>query len=246
MKSKFKKILSKIENYLFPSHCLICHLPGSVLCPACRIKIKTPPPRCPLCGTKSKLGAICPNCYSPINNIYFDAVFALGSHEQLNLQLIIKTIENKRVGQLAYIMGRLLGRKLINEYSSYLSGHNDNEIIIMPMPLHKKQLRKEGGSQIKLIAQGVHEICNWPINLKLKRISNKKIDRQSFLRQNIFFNYHDKNNLKNKTIILVDSIFTTGATANTAACTLKKAGAKKVLVVVLLKNSIIISYLQNC
>jgi len=240
MSLNFKNFLNKIDNYLLPSRCLICHKFGTILCPACRVKIKVLPPHCPLCGQKSNLGFICSSCRHQKNNLYFDAVFALGEYEQTNLKLVLQALKYKGLRSLAFIVGRLLGRHLGREWHHYALKNTNEEIIITPIPLHKKRLRKKGFNPAQLLAQGLAEICPWPLDYNLKRNSyqkpNTSLNYSRPLKQKKIFSYKGENNLSNKTIILVDDVFSTGATANAAAYTLKQAGAKKIIVVVAAKN----------
>jgi predicted amidophosphoribosyltransferase len=225
----FKKILKKFDNYLLPNRCLICHRPGNLLCPACRVKIKILPPHCPLCGKKSTLGFICPNCQNQTNNIYFEAVFALGKYEQTRLKISLQTLKRKGLYPLALIIGRMLGRLLIKEWHHYSLKNNSNKkIVIIPIPLSKRCLRTRGFNPAKLLAQGVAEICPWPLDYNLKCHPHSK--------QKKIFRYQGDNNLSDKTIILIDDVFNTGATANAASYALKQAGAKKIIVVVAAKN----------
>jgi ComF family protein len=240
MSLNFKKILSKIDNYLLPSHCLICHQAGPTLCPACRVKIKALPSHCPLCGKKSNLGFICSGCHRPENNLYFEAVFALGKYEQTNLKPILQALKYKGLRPLALIIGRMLGRHLAGEWHHYSLKHPNDEVIIIAIPLHKKRLRERGFNQAQLLAQGVAEICPWPLDLKLKRLSHQKpsasLNYSARLKQKKIFVYQSDNSLTNKTIILIDDVFITGATANAAAHALKQAGAKKIIVAVVAKS----------
>ncbi|MDD2680572.1 MAG: phosphoribosyltransferase family protein [Patescibacteria group bacterium] len=241
MSLNFKTFLKKIDNYLLPSRCLICHQVNSLLCPACRVKIKYLAPHCPLCGRKSKLGFICSNCQPKASNLYFEAVFALGKYEQNNLKIALQALKQRGLRPLGLIIGRLLGRRLVKEWHQYtLQNNPSEEVIIMPIPLHKKCLRTRGFNQAQLLAQGIAEICPWPLNYNLKRLSYQKpsapLSYSTERRQKKIFFYQGSDNLAATIIILVDDVFTTGATANAAAQALKQAGAKKIIVAVAAKS----------
>ncbi|MBN2884707.1 ComF family protein [Patescibacteria group bacterium] len=243
MPLKFKNILTKIENYLFPEYCLICKQAGNTFCPACRASIKQSTPRCSFCGQKSTLGLICNNCRQ--NNIDYpiDGVFAYSSYEYTYLKIALKALKFQGLRPLGLILGRMLGRKLLTEWRIYQSTNPTQKLIsptIIAMPLHKKRERERGFNQSLLIAQGVSEICNWQINTNLQRRSYQKPSAQlkyhSRLKQKKIFLYSSDKNLQKQTIILVDDIFTTGATAHDAALALKQAGAGTIIVVVVAQS----------
>lgn len=225
MNLNFKSFLNKIDNYLLPNYCIICHRAGSILCPACRVKIKTLNSHCPLCGKKSLLGFICSACHHKKNNLYFDAVFALSKYEEKKIKIILTTLKNKGLSSLAIIIGRLLAKHLANEWHRYSLKNKNEEVVIMPIFPHKKDLRKKGFNPQKIIAQELARIYLWPLDYNLKRHSYRKT-----------FSYSSAIDLSSKTIILIDKLFKTGTTANTASYILKQAGAKKIIVVVIAKD----------
>lgn len=113
---------------------------------------------------------------------------------------------------------------------------------IVPVPLSKTRLRKRGYNQSLLLAKILSE------NLKLPVVENALIRAKDTPPQaevkdwearktNIqnCFGIADSELIKNKNIILVDDVFTSGATLNEAAKTLKSSGAKMILGLVIAK-----------
>jgi len=116
------------------------------------------------------------------------------------------------------------------------------EFILIPLPLHKKRLRWRGFNQAELIAKGLSDFLKIPLFSDVL-IKNKKTLPQAKLpkekrQKNVrgaFFCKKPKI-IKDKRILLVDDVFTTGATMKEAARVLKKAGAKSVWGIVVAKE----------
>jgi ComF family protein len=120
--------------------------------------------------------------------------------------------------------------------------------LIIPVPLHIKKLRKRGFNQSIILADPLGKKWQIPVNFSLLKrskftLSQTGLDKKERER-NIkgAFEVRDKEKIAGRNIILIDDVYTTGATLNECAKTLTKAGAKKVAVLTLarvLQDSII-------
>lgn len=122
---------------------------------------------------------------------------------------------------------------------------DEANILIIPIPLHLKKQKERGFNQSELLAQNIssHFALNLdnkilfrnrnnPSQAKIPDFSERKINVEG-----IFQIALDKVDfLKNKLIILVDDVYTSGATMQEAASVLKKHGAKKIIGLVLAKG----------
>jgi len=111
--------------------------------------------------------------------------------------------------------------------------------LIIPVPLHIKKLRERGFNQSLILARAIGEKQQIPVNFSLLK-RHKFTETQTGMhkaerKQNIkkAFEISDKEKIAGKDIILVDDVYTTGATVNECAKTLIKAGARKVSVLTL-------------
>jgi ComF family protein len=244
MHANFKNILTKIENYFFPENCITCKQAGSLFCPACRTSIKSSVSRCFFCGQKSTLGLVCKNCRQNNKDYPIDGIFYYGAYEQTYLKIALRALKFQGLRSLGLILGRMLGRKLSTEWQKYQLTNPIKKLanpLIIAIPLHRRRQHERGFNQSLLIAQGIVEICNWQINYNLKRLSyqkpSAKLKYSSRLQQKKIFKYSSIDNLQGQTIILVDDILTTGATAHAAALTLKQAGAGIIIMAVMAKST---------
>ncbi len=116
---------------------------------------------------------------------------------------------------------------------------NAGNFIVMPVPLHTKRLRQRGFNQSLLLARYVAKALDVDIDyLSLVRsrftqpqTGLKKKERQRNVKK--AFELKSPHSVKGKNILLVDDVATTGSTLNECARVLKKAGAKKVIALVL-------------
>ena len=119
---------------------------------------------------------------------------------------------------------------------------NFSDFLLIPIPLHKRKLRERGFNPAKEIAREISENLKIPVlNNVLAKIKQtpaqaelKKEERE----KNVLgvFSCLNKELITAKKILLVDDIFTTGATMEESALTLKKAGAKEVWGIVIARG----------
>jgi ComF family protein len=115
--------------------------------------------------------------------------------------------------------------------------------VILPVPLHIKRLRQRGYNQSLLIAkdlairlgircepQVLRKVKFTPPQVGLSAAERKRNVRGSFTVEN-------KEKIKDKCVLLIDDVFTTGSTVNECARVLIQAGAKAVFVITLARTT---------
>jgi len=101
---------------------------------------------------------------------------------------------------------------------------------VVPVPLHRSRLRKRGFNQAKLLARGVASRINAPVSdtLEVVRSTRDQVELSAAERRaNVAGAYAVKGPVAGR-ILLVDDVFTTGATMSACARTLVQAGAGEV------------------
>ncbi|MCK5087544.1 MAG: ComF family protein, partial [Melioribacteraceae bacterium] len=108
--------------------------------------------------------------------------------------------------------------------------------LVTAVPLHKKKLLRRGFNQAEILARNVAKKLELPYEHQIIR-KIKDTTSQSYLDKeerfkNVagIFSCESKKSLKEKSVLLIDDIFTTGATTNACSLTLKKSGVAKVTV----------------
>ncbi len=151
-------------------------------------------------------------------------VFLFDEHLQSIIHLL-KYQGNKSVGiQLGQIMAQNILPKIKNEIQNF---------VISPIPLHPVKLRERGYNQSEAIALGLSEELHISANMNLlKRIVNTKTqtklnrsERMENVKNAFVMNKID---IIPKAVILIDDVFTTGSTMNSAARVLKNQGVSVV------------------
>lgn len=128
-------------------------------------------------------------------------------------------------------------------FKAFVDYFNSDSIdLIIPIPLHRVKLRQRGFNQAfflvrnfkKLYYQTFERPPSWQIDIhslvKLKQTATQTgfdIKQRKSNVKNAFY-VRKKKNILGKTILLIDDVFTTGATCNEAATVLLKNGAKSV------------------
>ena len=122
-------------------------------------------------------------------------------------------------------LGYELGRMAATIYRE--TGLFDTVDLLLPVPLHPKRMRQRGYNQSEWIARGIRSVTGIAVDTSsLSRI--KKTESQT--RKQIFersenvediFRVENTDTLKNKHILLVDDVITTGSTMNACAEAMK-------------------------
>ena len=205
------KLIYKIIQWLFPPKCVLCRnlleKEQTDLCHHCRIHAPVAP------STHKKIP-------------HLDRWTAVWYYEDTVRSSIIRfKFHNARSYALAY--GRFLSMKLLEEEMT------DFDILTW-VPVSPLRRLKRGYDQVELLAQAVgQELDTEPMPL-LRKIRNAPpqsgISGDAARRANVLGAYRvtDPDALRDKRILLLDDVITTGATASECARVLLTAGAKSV------------------
>lgn len=209
--------------YFFPDRCLICKAvlssPGDIpLCPFCR-RLYLPAGRiCPRCEQVVLPGESCP-CGPERGPL--QVLFALTWYER-QWRLLIHDLKYRKRRCLARPLGLWLGR----EFTDRAAFDPD---LIAPIPLHRRRLGERGFNQGELIARHVARVMALPC----RNLLNKHLDTPSqaiLSRRDRLVNVRGAFSLRTELrpgcrVLLIDDIYSTGATMREAAAVLQRGGA---------------------
>ncbi len=233
------KLKNIILDILFPPLCLNCEKylndRDKLICEQCLSLIKLNNTFfCPIC--RARLAENKPICHH--SSLYMLA--AAGNYDDHVLQNLIYYFKYQNFENLAPILSELLLKYLdSSNFNSYFL--NLESYIIIPIPLYPGRKRERGFNQAKLLAEFIAKNMNLKLIEYLKRIKNTK--PQSLLKGNEMrqknvlncFRIKNPDELKGKKVILIDDVFTSGATITEAAKILKTAGVKTIIALVIAK-----------
>lgn len=139
-----------------------------------------------------------------------------------------KLVYGLKYGGHKYI-AKIIASFLAEEYNKL----NWNVDAIAFVPMHSKRLKSRGYNQAELIADELSKIVNLPLNKTLIRTKfsdnfAKLTRKERFSEAESSFEAIARNDDKN--ILLVDDVFTTGATTGGCAKALLRSGAKNIYV----------------
>ncbi|AKG23180.1 ComF family protein [Calothrix sp. 336/3] len=189
---------------------------------------------CPLCQRPTKQ-EICENCIKQLykcqlshpNNLWHGSLplFAWGKYGGI-LKRAIATMKYDNHPEIGYALGRYLGESWLLH-----SPLANKQLLVVPIPMYPEKEKQRGFNQATLIAQGFCEITG----LKLKRNGLKRV-RSTEAQFGLSFVQREKNlseafaigeDFRQRPqfpVILVDDIYTTGATAKSAVQTFRQTG----------------------
>lgn len=223
------KIVNACLDILFPPACLICGGTGTeLICKGCRSQIMPiEGPICRICGKPQDrffTGDLCEDCFK--EKPPFELARSVALYDGALKEAIHKfKFENKR--SLSGELGKLLAHHL-------KSGEIPADEIdaIVPVPLSRRHETIRGYNQSLLLAEFVAAELNRPIdNSSLKKIKNVR-PQFSLARDERLLNVvgaFSSSAVESPNILLIDDIYTTGATAREAARTLRSQARKKYL-----------------
>ncbi|MGC2657650.1 MAG: ComF family protein, partial [Bryobacteraceae bacterium] len=225
---------SKFFNLVFPDECRLCDQPLRSLsripvCPACLDLPQRMRPAfsCRGCGTpfveafpldEQDLCTVCRE-----SQVNFDAAYSFGSYEGA-LRDLIHLLKYAKVESLATPLGRMMVSAV---------PENGNFDLVVAMPMHWRKRWERGFNQAELLASPVARFYGVKLSRCLRRSRYTKAqaslgqqDRLKNLEGS--FSVRTPDAVAGKRILLVDDVFTTGATLRAATSALKGAGASHV------------------
>jgi len=260
--STLKNIIKIFGQLLCPLKCLKCgvyidpdmvkpHTMEACFCDHCMglgiYPIDTP--YCIKCGIQfqkitapgSEDNHVCENCLkAPLK---LDRVRAAVKYKGIAKEAIPLFKYHSKLS-LAKVFEHLLFQTFLRHYS------RSRIDLIMPVPLHKAKLRERGFNQAFMMIRNFNKTYKktyqktplWEIDtISLARVKKTKPQtgfdikqRENNLKK--AFEVVDQKKIENQNILLIDDVYTTGATCNEAAVELLRNGAKKVEALVLART----------
>jgi ComF family protein len=244
MFGKLSRVAGGLINLVFPARCLLCYgiIAEIGFCDRCWDKLHfIAPPYCQCCGLplfveNPSSKHLCAKClqgtyqFSKMRSVF---VYDDGSRK------LIRGFKYHGFTHMAKFLG---GACMAYAGSELMSGVD----VVVPMPLHRLRLLKRKYNQAVLLAQSIAKIYRIPFRPRaLIRVRHTKY--QSRLRTDLqrtenvrdAFRARDKALLANKIILLVDDVFTTGASVGSCTRELIKANVKEVRVLTLARARVV-------
>lgn len=205
-------LFNKLLNGLFPIACFGCKRQGTYICTDCASKM----PR------------------TAHNEERFLSVFQYGDP---SIRALLQSLKYKGGSDVAERCAEMLYEHICEELGELALLYNFAHPLIVPVPLHEKRLRERGFNQAELIARAFAALDASFVLCRDALVRIKNTESQTKMKnkeeriKNVHgcFAVHNPEKIKGGNIILIDDIYTTGATLREARAALKKSGAREVL-----------------
>ena len=211
----FKKIIGHIENFFFPQRCLICKKENELLCRPCLKKIDFPD----IPQEKN--------------------IFAATNYQDHAIKRAIWLLKYRGVKQMAEPLAELVKQRVSGKIRL-------KDPLIIPVPVSRRRLRQRGYNQAEIIAKHFQSSRGCLDGVVAANILYKKIHTESQVSArdrekrlgNVIGSFEVKNaeRIKGRNVILLDDVYTTGATMREAMRALRQAGAKKIIGIVVARG----------
>jgi ComF family protein len=213
-------------DLLFPKTCLGCGTWGSYICATCK---KTLPLRivpyqiCPVCCCPAVDGLTHPRCR---NRYSLDGVTSFFMYKGI-IQKAVKEIKYRFVSDMAKALIDIVPVDLLHLIPT------SPTTVLLPIPLHPSRFRYRGFNQAEVLANVLSSILHANVSTTIlsRTIATTPqvaVKEREARRQNIKGAFIVSSKTLPDQIVLVDDVWTTGATMQEAGKTLKKAGVKTV------------------
>jgi competence protein ComFC len=222
MSEAFDSYLSALADLFYPRYCVGCDGRASdVLCRGCFDVLPTiGRPLCARCGMPTAFETFaCEEC----KNVDF-------GFEGARAALRYEGVGKEVVHSLKYKGYTSVVEKLAAPLMAATVGGERQFDAVVPVPLHRSRQRRRGFNQAELLAKGVARRLGAPVSATLEAVRRTRDQVELSAgerRANVKGAYSARARVRG-TILLVDDVFTTGATMSSCARALVRAGAHEV------------------
>ena len=238
-------------DILFPKLCIKCSKEGSYICSNCELFMSENALICPVCSHSSFSGETHFNCF---RGYQLNGLTSIWDYDGI-VEQIIKYIKYAGkfdlTGELLDNFLEILKYDNLKRFSSFLSFLADDKTYITYVPMYKSKEKRRGFNQAKIIANELGKIFSKPVISLLDKTGDTKEQaklnkedrllnvKNSFSLINTSIASPDRPGLSElilskqdqdvfiKNILLVDDVFTTGATMKECCKILKKNNSRE-------------------
>lgn len=227
-------------DFIFPKFCVNCKRLGDYLCSNCFIYLSFDVSNiCAVCSRPSIDGMTHPRCK---NKYTIDGTFVGLEYNPVMKKLIYQFKYKPYLSDLDKFLVELLYEAIIQK-EDFVKLFEDKNFILVPIPLFGSKQRSRSYNQSELLAKelsGKIHLGTKSLLIRIKdtktQVGQTKKQRRENLDNAFALRLNKKTNIKGANIFLVDDVLTTGATFDSAAKVLKRAGANKVYGIALAKE----------
>ncbi len=196
------------------------------------------------CQSCFKYGeVICEECF---DSLFFGEPREMSFNELLNVERLfcLSSMENKILARLIHLfkyqyvedIGKKIGKRAGSLLKESLKKRRiePRSVVLVPVPIHDGKKRFRGYNQCEVLVEAMASRgdfetgIDWLVKIKKTpaQMSLTRKQRLGNLKDSFRLGFHEPD--RDKLIILVDDVVTTGATLSECALVLRKAGYKRI------------------
>ncbi len=215
-------------SILYPDRCPVCH--GVIrgkgdICPSCRKRLPyIREPRCKKCGKEIEKpeDEYCRDCHR-FHHAYDRGAAVFVYDEVMRRSISMFKYHNRRE------YAKFYAGEMYEHCGSFLRSCRPE--VILPVPVHKQKKRQRGFNQAELVAKELGKLIHVPVDTKYLIRKEKTKPQKELTRQQRKENLKDAFEIQEpeknyEKVLLVDDIYTTGATIDAISEILKKNKTK--------------------
>jgi len=171
----------------------------------------------------------------PKSPVYIKDIFVLFDYQNKIVRLIVKSIKYKNNANLRRRVATYLYEEIV-DISSEVTLFEGSAPLLVPMPMSKKEKRNRGFNQCEELAREIKKMGESNIEVSYNTLKKtRETERQTKLsREERALNVMDSMEAdskitKNKIIIVLDDVYTTGASFSEARRALLASGARRII-----------------
>ncbi len=210
--------------------------PITRVCERCQSELKRlDGVRCPKCDRKGIAEGVCSDCKRKAPSFYGAA--CAFTYEGVGARFINKLKNGNR--KAAYFLGGVLAERIVLRFPELLEANESEPLLIFPVPISEEKLKKRGFNQaedLALVVQSALEKAGIACQVETDALRALKVDN---VQKNLSieeraraaqkgYHLHKRKLCKDRAVLIVDDIMTTGATLDACCGLIERAGASRV------------------
>lgn len=226
------RLKAALLDLLYPPRCAGCDSREAWFCAQCVDQLaRAASPCCSLCGepmpapVRSTRTSLCPRCQAhplALDGLRFVAYF------EGPLRRAVHQLKYRGCRAVAPALGHLMA-------DAFLADSPPCELLV-PVPLHARRLRERGYNQAALLAQAVGAELVVPVHTTAlvrcretrSQVKLNASERRENVRRAFTVPPAVAETIRERAVVVVDDVCTTGATLEACAMALRQAGARSV------------------
>ncbi len=228
-----------VLDIVFPIQCIGCGVYDTYFCDLCLATVKVRKDfECVGCKRPVAEGNTCINCR---NDFKINRLFVAADYNDKLIEKALKLIKYNFIKDILEPLMAIIGIYADNLLSQIRFNIFAGNLLLIPVPLHKKRLNWRGFNQADILAEKI--AAKYGVELRLNILARTKdskpqaeIEDKKSRIDNTKDSFECLINLNGRNVILVDDVCTTGATLNECAKALTEKGAGKISALVVARG----------